>query len=492
MSSSFTPLPGLDQRYLGTDSPTATGVLSADALSINAASSGAIQTTDQGTLASIGAPTFLGNPGDCWFDAISNRYRCTGVGWMGVGSTSAPTVTTDAPDTITPTTVNLNGSVNPNNQATTYQFQYGVDTTYGTNLPSTAASAGSDVVPTAYTRAVTGLTANSVYHYRLVATNATGTTTGPDQTFTTTTVGAPIVVTGAASSVGQTAATIAGSVNPNGSATQYQFQYGPSTAYGQATPSTSAGSGSTAVPETVNLTGLTPGSIYHYAIVATNAGGTTIGNDATFTTAATSSRPTVTPGAAFGITQTGATVYQNVNPNGAATSVVVQYGSTTAYGTSAAAQNIGAGNGLIQVQTVASGLTANTVYHWRCVATNANGAPVNGPDQTFTTSPSTGPVNTVAASISGTPAVGSTLTALHGTWTGTAPITYTYAWTRDGATIAGQTGTTYTTVTADGGHSVGCIVTATDGNGVSNSVQPTVSVTAGGTPPTPVSPPVIS
>ncbi len=69
------------------------------------------------------------------------------------------------------------------------------------------------------------------------------------------------------------------------------------------------------------------------------------------------------------------------------------------------------------------------------------------------------PVNSVAPTVSGSAAVGSTLTATTGTWNGT--FTYTYQWTRDGSNIGSATSSTYATVGADVGHAVGCKVTAT-------------------------------
>ena len=93
----------------------------------------------------------------------------------------------------------------------------------------------------------------------------------------------PVVVTGVASNVGDTTATLNGTVNPSGSETTYQFQYGLTTAYGSTTTSTSAGNGFTAVPVSAALTGLIPGTLYHFRVTATNSGGTANGVDATFT-----------------------------------------------------------------------------------------------------------------------------------------------------------------------------------------------------------------
>jgi hypothetical protein len=98
---------------------------------------------------------------------------------------------------------------------------------------------------------------------------------------------APVVSTNAASAVTDTTATLNGSVNPEGQSTSFQFDYGTDISYGTSVGSGSAGSGSSSVPESANLTGLLPSTTYHYRIEATNATGTTFGSDQTFTTSAT-------------------------------------------------------------------------------------------------------------------------------------------------------------------------------------------------------------
>jgi hypothetical protein len=102
---------------------------------------------------------------------------------------------------------------------------------------------------------------------------------------------APVVVTGDPSDVTQQGAKLNGTVNPQGKATTYTFQFGLTTSYGAQTTPASAGSGTTAAPVSATLTGLAPGTTYHYRISATNSDGqTTTGADRTFTTAARSSR----------------------------------------------------------------------------------------------------------------------------------------------------------------------------------------------------------
>jgi hypothetical protein len=90
---------------------------------------------------------------------------------------------------------------------------------------------------------------------------------------------APTVVTKAASGVEATKATVNGTVDPEGLATKYYFQYGTSTSYGSLTSEASAGEGTSAVAESAKLTGLTAGTTYHFRVVATNAAGTSYGSE---------------------------------------------------------------------------------------------------------------------------------------------------------------------------------------------------------------------
>lgn len=94
------------------------------------------------------------------------------------------------------------------------------------------------------------------------------------------------------------------------------------------------------------------------------------------------------------------------------------------------------------------------------------------------------PVNSVAPGVTGLTPVGSTLTCDGGTWNGT--FTLTYQWTRDGASIVGETANTYVTQAADVGHAIGCTVTATGvqatneaaSQASSNTVTPTAAVSS--------------
>jgi streptogramin lyase len=87
-----------------------------------------------------------------------------------------------------------------------------------------------------------------------------------------------------------------------------------------------------------------------------------------------------------------ATIVGQVDPRGGATGVVVEYGTTTAYGSTAPAGNIPEGIGSVSVSAALSGLTGNTTYHYRVTATSPGGTAA-GADGTFTTPPGTSGVD---------------------------------------------------------------------------------------------------
>lgn len=120
---------------------------------------------------------------NCWSSSGVNQSIYMQKFQMVVSGGTAPTVTTTAATGITSTAATLNGTVNPNGQSTTYYFQYGTTTAYGTNTTSTSAGSGSTSV--AVSANLSGLAPSTTYHFRLVATNASGTTNGLDQSFTT-------------------------------------------------------------------------------------------------------------------------------------------------------------------------------------------------------------------------------------------------------------------------------------------------------------------
>jgi plastocyanin len=204
-------------------------------------------------------------------------------GTVTVKGPTAPVVSTGAASALSESGATLNGTVNPSEQATAYYFEYGPTATYGQKTSEAAAGEGTTAVSKSAT--VSGLTAATAYHFRIVAKNASGTTFGADRTFATT--GPPSATTAAATALSDTGATLKGSVNPHGLLTTYFFSYGTTTTYGQKTAEVSAGAGATAVQASALLTDLLPETTYHFQLVAKNASGTTPGADQSFATSAT-------------------------------------------------------------------------------------------------------------------------------------------------------------------------------------------------------------
>jgi plastocyanin len=202
-------------------------------------------------------------------------------GTITVTGPAAPVVSTGSASAVNETEATLSGTVNPSEQATSYFFEYGTTTAYGQKTTEASAGGGTAAIPESAT--VNGLSAATVYHFRLVAKNVTDTSSGADRTFTTT--GPPSATTGAATGVGENEATLTGSVNPHGFATTYFFNFGTTAAYGQKTAGASVGNGASPSPASALLSGLSPDTTYHFQLVAENSSGTTPGTDQTFTTA---------------------------------------------------------------------------------------------------------------------------------------------------------------------------------------------------------------
>ena len=192
----------------------------------------------------------------------------------------APTVTTEWSTAVSPTTVTLSGSVLPNDLPTTVQFEWGTTDTFGQSSPPQAIGAGSTGVLVSL--AVAGLQPGSQYSWRIVATNGADTTAGSTRTFRTT--GSPPGLGGVTSSATSGSVQLSGAVTPHRLDTQWFFVLGPTAAYGSVNPLTAgdAGSGLAAVPVSAVLVGLPPGSTWHFALVAVNQAGTTVGTDHTF------------------------------------------------------------------------------------------------------------------------------------------------------------------------------------------------------------------
>ena len=208
------------------------------------------------------------------------------------GPSLPPTIDATSFSDVTRTAVTLGAQINPNLAATIYHFQYGIDTSYGSETLA-GDSIGSDGIDHSVSNPVSGLQPGTTYHFRVVAVNLNGVSNGPDRTFTTPDV--PAVAGTAVSEVTQTTAKLTASIKPGFEPTTYHFDYGLTTSYGLSTPeSASIGSDDSIYPASASISGLAPLSLYHFRIVATNSIGTTDGPDQSFATLPLS-QPSPTP-----------------------------------------------------------------------------------------------------------------------------------------------------------------------------------------------------
>jgi hypothetical protein len=299
-------------------------------------------------------------------------------------------VTTDAPTGLTQTGATLNGSFVGNGEATTYYFEWGTTDSYGnTTAAPPGDSAGSPVGPSSVSAPITGLSMyladSTPYHYRLVAVNSSGPTLGPDRAFFSAPPDAPEISGTATIAVTPQSASISALINPRGAPSVYWIEYGTTQSYGSSTlQSASVGDDETGHAVTTDLTGLTPGTTYHYRVVASNFGGATSSANQTVNTPAA---PVIESVSSSGIGHTAATLEARINPGFRPTTYRFEYGLTSAYGASTPETGLGAADNVPQLATAGVGsLRPGVIYHYRVVATNAEGI-VAGADQSLTTVP---------------------------------------------------------------------------------------------------------
>jgi hypothetical protein len=281
------------------------------------------------------------------------------------GDTTAPIITAVSAGTITMSGATITWTTN---EASDSQVDYGPTTAYGSS------SALNPSTMTSHSVVLSGMAANTLYHYRVRSRDAAG-NLAVSGDFTFTTLGdttAPVISAVAAASITGTGATINWTTNE---ASDTQVDYGLTTAYGSA----SVLNGTDVTTHTVSLSGLTVGTLYHYRARSRDAAGNlALSGDFTFTTLADTTAPVISAVAAVSITGSGATITWTTNE---ASDTQVNYGLTTAYGTSSTLNGTD-----VTAHTVSlSGLAGGTLYHYRARSRDAAGNLTLSGDFTFTT-----------------------------------------------------------------------------------------------------------
>jgi hypothetical protein len=215
------------------------------------------------------------------------------VNTLFVLNDARPVVNLDEITQRTPTSATLTGTVDPTGTAgVTCKAQYSTDGSNWTDAPGgdpcTALTAGGGPQP--ISDEVTGLTEGTFYHLRLIASKPFGAGSAVAER-TVTTTGAPLIHGTASSHVSASGVTLEAEVTPQLQPTTYRFEYVDDAtfqvsgfAHATSTSAASAGAGSEPIPVATPVSGLTPGTTYHFRLLATNGTGTREGEAATFMT----------------------------------------------------------------------------------------------------------------------------------------------------------------------------------------------------------------
>jgi len=344
-------------------------------------------------------------------------------------TSSAPSVTTVAADSVTATTGSLKGTITSNGASTTGSFCLATDPTMDLDSgllqtclanPTNVKTVAGDGSGVAFNYYFTNLSMSTTYYFQAIAENSRGTVSGSVLSFSTSTL--PIALTSAATSVGAAAATLNGSAAANtGTNTTVKFCYAKSGTNGDDLTTDSSGkitgptptcptaktttlTGNTVTAYTEALTGLTGGNLYFFQIQVTNASNSAYGAVYTFTpgisTATTDTATAITAVSATvtgtgtkvpssgGSADTNVTAYMcisnsnNVDVNGMLACNVDQQSSATSI----------TGASGVPVSYATSALSAGRTYYYQTILNSdksaAAGAPVVGTVLSFMTNPS--------------------------------------------------------------------------------------------------------
>ncbi len=285
------------------------------------------------------------------------------------------------------------------NEASNSQVEYGLTASYGSSTTINASMVVS------HSQALSGLTASTLYHYRVKSRDAAGNlATSTDFTFTTSTapdVTAPVISGVNSSGISQSTAVIGWTTNE---ASDSQVEYGLTASYGSSTTINA----SMVVSHSQALSGLAASTLYHYRVKSRDAAGNlATSTDFTFTTSSDDSKapPVISGIIAAGITSSGATIFWTTDK---LSDSQIDYGTRVPYANSTA---VNAALVAVHTQTL-SGLASSTLYHYRVRSRDADGNVTVSADNVFTTlaGPDTTAPTITMVSTSGVTASSATVT----------------------------------------------------------------------------------
>lgn len=292
---------------------------------------------------------------------------------------SMPTITTSTITDYTSTTAKVGGTVsddggNAVTQRGVYWGLYANPKLTGTKL---IIGSGEGV----FSQTITGLNRAISYYVVAFATNIKGTAYGEEISFTTTPE-LPTISTYAASSITSSSAKLGGEITSSGGAaiTERGIYWGISPSTITTGAKVTIGTGVGIFSSTIES--LLPGTTYFFTAYAINSIGTSYGDEKSFTVLG--KIPEATTLAAADITPTTVTLSGLINANDLSTTVTIEYGTTTDYGSWIVANGSPTTEANDTLSASITGLTKSTTYHFRAKAVNVLGT-AYGADSTFTT-----------------------------------------------------------------------------------------------------------
>lgn len=263
----------------------------------------------------------------------------------------------------------------------TYTLQYSTDPSFLSGVTIVSGITGTSSI-------INGLTASTIYYYRVDAINVTGNSAWSSNGSATTSSVPPTPVTGVATSVTASAAILNGTVNANGSAgVTTTFDYGTSTSYGTnvaGSPGSVTGTGGTPVSYTVTA-GLVPNTIYHFRINGVISGTSIHGADASFTTI--SNAPIVGAGTTPTVNGFTANWSAPATQGSATYTYTVDVSADNTFATGVTTQAGISSGTLSYTFTTLSSSTSGITYYYRVKTVNAGGTAVSATSAGIATLP---------------------------------------------------------------------------------------------------------
>ena len=311
-----------------------------------------------------------------------------------------PVVESESASSVNAAEAALEAQVNPENEKTSYSFEY-ADEEALLGTPGATVLPGPGPLPAVFGGQAAGVATGAVlahsttYFYRVIAENQQSKlegkpVAGPVQSFTTA-LAPETPKTEPAGEVTATTATLHGVLNPgaagNPGSSEFLYSESETSCEGDKTVGAEAMSGSQGQAVQAGVSGLLPNATYSFCLLARNEAGETATSTALQLTTLPIT-PSIEAETAASITEASAVLTAKINPNGTQTTYKIEYDTAPyplggpAHGTTLTGANSLNGRVPLAVSIPVHGLSANTTYHWRLLATNTAGT-TSTPDETF-------------------------------------------------------------------------------------------------------------